>query len=111
MVLGPFVLYLWWFSVSQRAIYLKPLEASERKEIRARGPNAAFKTLPPVMQQLHHSQWCHRLGTKPSAHGPLGTFMIQGSVRLLYLFPVWSSVALISEIGSRRGNTLGGKLN
>lgn len=78
MVLGPFVLYLWWFSVSQRAIYLKPLEASERKEIRARGPNAAFKTLPPVMQQLHHSQWCHRLGTKPSAHGPLGTFMVQG---------------------------------
>lgn len=77
MVFGSFVFYLWWFSVSRRVIYLKPPEASERKEIRARGPNATFKTLPPVMQQLHHSQWCHRLGTKLSAHGPLETFMIQ----------------------------------
>lgn len=32
MVLGSFVFYLWWFSVSRRVIYLKPPEASEERK-------------------------------------------------------------------------------
>jgi hypothetical protein len=49
------------------------------REWRGQGPNSLFKDIPqwpsiisPIAQRFHQ-----RLGTKPSAHGPLGTFKIQ----------------------------------